>query len=222
MKQSNYFLTSLQNCALFNEIENQDLTAVLGCIQAKQQPFEKGQIIFQEGQVAKYIGIVLEGSVRLEQTDYDGNRNILTTVFPSELFGESFACAETEQTPITAIAAEQCTLLLLDCKKMTSVCSNACTFHNQMILNLLKIIATKNIFLNQKAEMISKRTTREKLMTYLFLEAKKRGKSSFTIPFDRQALADYLAVDRSGLSAEISKLRAEGIIESKRNHFRLL
>ncbi len=222
MKHTNLLIRTLRNCALFEGVETNDFSAVLGCIQARQQQFKKNEIILREGETAKNIGIVLSGTVRLEQTDYHGNRNILTTVVPSELFGESFAFAGMAQMPITVIATEDCEILLLDCRKLTEVCSNACTFHHQMILNLLKIIATKNIFLNQKAEIMSKRTTREKLMTYLFSETKKHGKSSFTIPFDRQALADYLAVDRSGLSAEISKLREEGLIESNRSHFRIL
>ena len=101
-------------------------------------------------------------------------------------------------------------------------CSNACEFHNKMIFNLLKAVSASNIALNQKIEIISKRSTREKLMAYLLNQSRLAGKSSFDIPFDRQELADYLEVDRSGLSAEISKLRHEGIIENRKNHFRLL
>ncbi|HAS78430.1 MAG TPA: Crp/Fnr family transcriptional regulator, partial [Ruminococcus sp.] len=95
-------------------------------------------------------------------------------------------------------------------------------FHSRIIFNLMKSIAAKNLLLNQKIEIISKRTTREKLMTYLMMQAKQHNSSSFYIPYDRQTLADFLEVDRSGLSAEISKLRKENIIESKRNFFRLI
>ena len=91
-----------------------------------------------------------------------------------------------------------------------------------MIFNLLKVMATKNILLNQKTEITAKRTTREKLMAYLLLQAKRLNRQSFAIPFDRQGLADFLGVDRSGLSAEISKLRAEGVLECRKNQFKLL
>ena len=91
-----------------------------------------------------------------------------------------------------------------------------------MIYNLLKNVAAKNIQFHQKIEITAKRSTREKLMSYLTLQAKKAGSQSFDIPFDRQELADYLEVERSGLSAEISKLRKEGILKSEKKHFELL
>ena len=91
-----------------------------------------------------------------------------------------------------------------------------------MISNILKIVATKNIFLNQKTEILSRRSTREKLMAFLMQQAKRHNSNHFTIPYDRQALADFLAVDRSGLSAEISKLRDEGIIKSRKSEFIIL
>ena len=100
--------------------------------------------------------------------------------------------------------------------------SNSCDFHNKLIFNLLKVVAAKNLLFNQKMEITSRRTTREKLLAYLNAQAKQHGSNSFTIPYDRQELADYLEVDRSGLSAEISKLRREGVLESQRSQFTLL
>lgn len=211
----------LRKCPLFDNIKDENLVEMLNCLGAKTDTYDKKETILAEGEPAKYIGIVLSGTAQLERTDYYGNRSIVTTIEPSELFGESFACAGADKMPVTVIASQNCEVMLIDCQRIINPCSNACKFHNQMIFNLLKVVATKNIVLNQKAEIISKRTTREKLMTYLLLQAKKNGCSSFTIPFDRQMLADYLEVDRSGLSAEISKLRNEGIIESKRSKFKI-
>ena len=91
-----------------------------------------------------------------------------------------------------------------------------------MIFNLLHLVSTHNLMLHQKMQITAKRTTREKLMAYLLIQAKQTGRNIFTIPFDRQGLADYLEVDRSGLSAEISKLRKEGILESEKSTFKLL
>ena len=212
----------LRKCPLFYNIAGDDLRSMLACLGAKIAIYNKKEIILAEGDPAFYIGILLCGTARIERTDYYGNRSIVAHVEPGELFGESFACAESEKIPVDVIATESCEVMLIDCKRVINSCGNACAFHNQMIFNLLKVVAIKNIVLNQKVEVCSKRTTREKLMTYLSLHAKRTGCRSFTIPYDRQQLSDYLEVDRSGLSAEISKLRREGIIESRKNHFKLL
>ena len=212
----------LRKCPLFDNIKNENLATMLGCLCAKVAAYSKKETIVAEGTPAKYIGLVLSGTAQIERTDYYGNRSIVTNIGPSELFGESFACAGAEKMPVNVIASENTEIMLIDCSKIISSCSNTCTFHSQMIYNLLKIVATKNIILNQKAEITAKRTTREKLMTYLLSQAKKSETNCFTIPYDRQELADYLNVDRSGLSSEISKLRDEGIIESRRSWFKLL
>lgn len=212
----------LRKCKLFDEIEDEDLTSLLGCLGAAVRSFEKKETVIAEGDPARYIGIVLSGSVQIVSIDFFGNRNILSAVEPSELFAESFACAQTEAIPINVIAADTCEIMLIDCQRILHTCSNTCEFHRQLIFNLLKIMATKNIMFHQKIEISSKRSTREKLTTYLMFQAKKAGSNSFDIPFNRQELADYLEVDRSGLSAQISQLRREGVLKSRRNHFELL
>ena len=183
---------------------------------------EKKYTIFTEGSRARYLGIVLSGSAQIVQIDYYGNRSIIHEIVPSELFGEAFACAEMETIPVTVIANEDCEVLLIDCMRILHTCENACGFHQRLIFNLMKDIATKAIMFQQKIEIISKRSTREKLLAYLNIQVRKNGSRSFVIPFDRQELADYLEVERSGLSAEISKLRKEGIINSNKNSFELL
>ena len=212
----------LRKCKLFDEIEDENLTSLLGCLGAVVKSFEKKETVIAEGDPARYIGIVLSGSVQIVSIDFFGNRNILSAVEVSELFDESFACAQTESIPINVIAAEPCEIMLIDCHRILHTCSNTCEFHRQLIFNLLKIMATKNIMFHQKIEISSKRSTREKLTTYLMFQAKKAGSNSFDIPFNRQELADYLEVDRSGLSAQISQLRREGVLKSRRNHFELL
>ena len=212
----------LRKCKLFDEIEDEDLTSLLGCLGVAVKSFEKKETVIAEGDPARYIGIVLSGSVQIVSIDFFGNRNILSAVEPSELFAESFACAQTDAIPINVIAADTCEIMLIDCHRILHTCSNTCEFHRQLIFNLLKIMATKNIMFHQKIEISSKRSTREKLTTYLMFQAKKAGSNSFDIPFNRQELADYLEIDRSGLSAQISQLRREGVLKSRRNHFELL
>lgn len=215
-------LEILQKCSLFNHIEDENLIAILGCLDAKIESFDKKYTIFSEGHPAKYIGIMLSGSAQIIQTDYYGNRSILSGIEPSEIFAESFACAEISSLPVTVIANEPSEVMLIDCNHILHSCSNNCEFHQQLIFNLMKNLASKAIMFQQKVEIISKRSTREKLMTYLTFQAKKAHKDSFDIPFDRQELADYLEVNRSGLSVEISKLCREGVIKNDRKHFVLL
>ncbi|MBQ8623900.1 MAG: Crp/Fnr family transcriptional regulator [Oscillospiraceae bacterium] len=216
------YIDILRKCALFNQIEEENLIKMLGCLGARVESFDKKYTIFSEGSPAKYFGIMLSGSAQIIRVDYYGNRSIVSSIEPAEVFCEAFACAEVRNTPVTVIANEPCEVMLVDCSHVLHTCQNHCAFHQQLIFNLMKNLAAKNIMFHQKIEITSKRSTREKLMTYLMLQAKRAGSNSFDIPFDRQELADYLEVDRSGLSAEISKLRSEGVINSHRKHFELL
>ena len=216
------YLNILKKCPLFYGIEEEKLPIMLECLGAKVEMFDKKYTVFAEGNPAKYVGIVLSGSVQIQQTDYYGNRSILSNIEQSEIFAEAFACAEVENLPISVIANEASEIMFINCSHILHTCSNNCGFHQQLIFNLMKDLAEKTIIFHQKIEITSKRSTREKLMTYLMFQAKKNNGNSFEIPYDRQELADFLEVDRSGLSAEISKLRKEGVLESRKNYFELL
>ena len=216
------YLEILKHCPLFQDMTEQDFFAILSCLDAKQFTYLKDQTIFAEGDFSHYFGIVLSGTVQIIQIDYYGNKSIEAKLEPSQVFGESFAYAEIKTIPVDVIACEPTEILLIDARKITKSCPNSCSFHNQMIFNLLRIIAKKNLMFQQKIEVTSKRSTREKLMSYLLLQTKLQNSKQFKIPYDRQELADYLEVDRSGLSAEISKLKKEGILDCKKNYFSLL
>ena len=165
---------------------------------------------------------MLSGSVHLVKEDYFGNRDMFFHVPALQIFAEAFAYSQMPTLPISAIAAEKSVIMFVDRNRLHTTCHNVCDFHQQLIRNLLMIIAQNNVLLNQKLEITSKRTTKEKIMAYLMFEAEKAGSDSFTIPFDRQTLADYLGVERSAMSAEIGKLRDEGRIEVDRKQFRVL
>lgn len=212
----------LSRSPLFSGIDERNLSGLLSCLKAKTVSFGKKETVISEGDEAKYIGIVLSGSLQISRVDCYGNRSILGLLGESEIFGEAFACAETESIPLTVTAKEKSEVMLIDCNHILHTCSNSCSFHQQMIFNLMRDLARKTIVFHEKIDIISKRSTREKLLTYLNIQAKKNSSMSFTVPFDRQGLADFLEVDRSGLSAEISKLRAEGILESRKEFFRLI
>ncbi len=212
----------LRKCSLFDTIEDQNLIAMLSCLGAKRAEFDKKYTIFTEGTPAKYFGILLSGAAQIIRHDYYGNRSIVSGIVPGELFGEAFACARAQALPVSVVANEPCEVLLIDSTHVLHTCSNGCDFHRRMIYNLMRDLALKNIMVYSKLEITGKRTTREKILAYLSLVEKQKGSAEFDIPFDRQELADYLEVDRSGLSAEISKLRREGVIECRKNHFVLL
>ena len=212
----------LKTCPLFVHIEAEELESMLQCLNTKVRKISKNQAIFMEGDPADFVGIVLKGAVQITRQDYYGNRSIVATVGERELFGETFACAGVEKMPVSVHATVDSEVMLINCKKILKTCRNACPFHRILVENLLSIVARKNLYLNQKIEILAKRSTKEKLMAYLLQEARRQGKDAFVIPYDRQGLADYLGVERSAMSAEISKMRKEGILECHRSYFRLI
>ena len=212
----------LRKCPLFDGISDDALQKLLPCLGARIEHLDKKQTIFAEGCPARHVGIVLSGSVQMVKNNYDGSRSIVFCAERSELFGESFACADMAELPISIVAAEKSEIMLIDCHHILHACSNACGFHQQMIFNLMRNLAVKNLAFHQKIEVTSKRSTREKLLSYLSIQAQKAHAKSFRIPFDRQELADYLEVERSGLSSEIGKLKREGILDCEKNFFELL
>ena len=216
------FFDIIRKCPLFDGINDGDMIKMLTCLGAKVEFFDKKHTVLAEGTEARYIGIVLSGKVQITQVDYYGNRSILSEIYPSEAFAEAFACAEIKSLPVSAVAAEPSEIMLIECSHMLHTCSNSCTFHKQLIYNLMKALATKTIAFHQRIEITSKRSTRDKLLTYLCLQSQKARSNTFRIPFDRQELADYLEVDRSGLSAEISKLKKEGVLDCHKDTFKLL
>lgn len=216
------FFEILKKCPLFKDIKENELIPLLSCLGARVESFDKRYTVFPVGSSAKYVGIVLSGGVQMERLDYMGNRSIVMSAEPSELFGEAFACSGVSSVPVSAVAVRQSEIMFIDCSRIMNSCERSCSFHRQMIFNLMKNLAEKNVLLHQKVDITSKRTTREKLLTYLDFQSRKFGKRDFSIPFDRQELADYLEVDRSGLSSEIGKLKKEGVLDSEKNRFILL
>lgn len=214
-------LEILRSCPLFQGIEAENLREMLACLNAKRIFKAKNEAVFQEGDPADCVGVVLSGALQIEKIDFYGNRSIVDRIAPAQIFGESFAFSGVEAMPVRCVAIESSEILILECSRIVHTCCNACAFHSRMILNLLRVVAAKNLAFNQKIAILSRRTTREKLMTYLLDQAKRCGSASFTIPFDRQGLADYLGVERSALSAEIGRLRADGVLKSDRSRFDL-
>jgi CRP-like cAMP-binding protein len=216
------YLDLLKDVSLFENINSEDIPEMLHCLKAVKKDYPKDTFIRREGDTVDFIGIVLEGTIQILQDDYNGKRTITAAFGPGAMFAEAFACASISVFPINILAATDCVILLLNKKQIFHQHDSSCHFHDQLIENLLKIVARKNIFLNQKLGYISHKTTREKLLAFLNDQAKQHHSNEFTIPYARQALADYLGVERSAMSAEISKLQKDGVLETHRSYFRLL
>ena len=215
------YLDVLSRCPLFTGIETAELVGMLGCLEGRILRVRKGDPVFLEGDPAKFVCVVLSGRIQIVRDDYYGNRSVLTSVAPGGLFAEAFVCAGPETLPVSAIALQSSTVLQLDCTRVLTGCPNACSFHSRLVRNLLQGIAQKNLTLTRKIRCMSRKTTREKLMEFLLEQAKQRGSAEFVIPYDRQALADYLGVERSAMSAEIGKPKRAGVLDTKGPFFRI-
>lgn len=205
--------------SLFKGIEFSDINSVLSCINSISKDFSKGEIVLQEGDNFNKIGIVLSGRLQIIKEDYYGNRNIISNLFEGDLFGESLAFSTSNAAPITVLCSTDASVIFLDSKRIISPCEHSCTFHNTLIFNLVHIISNKNVNLNNKIDILTQHTTRDKILNFLYLESKKRNSNHFDINFNRQELADYLSVNRSALSNELSKLKKDGIIDFDKNEF---
>lgn len=215
------YISILQNCELFKNIEASSLLALLTCLNGQLKEFCKGEFVFKDGEQTKVTGILVSGCLQVVEYDYNGNRSIITTIEPLQLFGESYSFCN-EDLPVTIEASKDSIVLLINSLKISNPCQNSCKMHFILINNLVKILSIKNIKQNQKIQCLSKRTTKEKILNYLYSQSHKNNSKSFYIPYDRQQLADYLCVERSAMAYEIGKLCKDGIIETKKNYFRFL
>ena len=186
------YLGALRRVALFHGMEDRELLSMLDCLGARLRQYSKGDVIFHAGDPATHLGAVLTGQVQVSRTKADGQRVVMGEIRPGGLFAESFACARAESLPVTVTAAADAAVLLIDCGRISAPCSAACTFHTRLISNLLQVLAEKNLSLAGKLGHLSGRTIRERLLSYLEEQAARTGRATVTVPFDRQALADYL------------------------------
>ncbi len=214
-------LDKLTATRLFRGISTKQAERMLGCLAAVPREYEKGRTILHAGEQIRAIGVVLRGGVTVETDDFWGNRTILAAVGPGGVFGEVYACLPAQPLLVSVRAAEPCEILFLDIGRVLHVCASACAQHERMIQNLLALCAEKNLQLSQRMLHTAPKTIRARLLSYFHEQSQRAGSSSFSIGFGRQALADYLNVDRSALCAELSKMKADGLIDYSKNTFTL-
>lgn len=213
------FFSVIRLSGLFSGISEDELPSVLSCLGARKEDFPKDTFLMHVGDAADAIGLVLSGSVLVIQEDIWGNRNILSKVGRGQTFLAAYACASCSALNVSVIAETPVTAMFVSIKRILNVCPSACTHHTRIIRNLLGELAEKNLRLGEKLTHMGQRTTRDKLMSYLSAEARRLGKYEFDIPFSRQQLADYLAVERSGLSLELGKMKRDGLLDFHKSHF---
>ena len=215
-------LLSLRTSTLFADIDAEELSKLYECLSARERSFKRDSFVFHVGQEVRYVYFILSGSVHIIDEDFWGNRSIVETMNKDTLFGEAYVFSSVENHQVSVIAAEDSKLLEIDPKSLFETCSNRCSCHTKLVRNALNIVSEKIVLLTEKLRYVMRRSIREKVLSYLSQCSTRENSSSFDIPYSRQQLADYLCVDRSALSHELSKLQTQGMIKYHKNHFELL
>ncbi len=216
----NEYLSMLKGTKLFAGVDETEIETMLGCLNASLKKYDEGEFVYRQGDRVDRISVLAEGRLHVQSDDYWGNRSIITAVSPGEMFGQAYLAGEAIMNAV--IAVEPSTVITFDANRVLTTCSSACRFHTLVVRNLFHALSENNLRLVTKLGHMSKRTTREKLMDYLSVMAKQAGSPTFTIPFDRQQLADFLSVERSAMSAELGKMQKEGLLKTNRSRFTLL
>ncbi len=216
------YISVLKNTRLFRGVEDAEIISMLKCLNARPRTYRKGEFIYRQGEHVKDIAVLVEGNIHIQKDDYWGNRSILENLSAADMFGEAYFAPEGEILLNDVVAVEDSTVIFFDIRNIITTCCSACRFHSLVVQNMFYIVSEKNRKLVRKLNHMSKRTTREKLISYLSEESKRQNSNVFTIPFNRQQLADYLSVDRSAMSGELCKMRDEGLLEFEKNRFRLI
>lgn len=213
------YFSIIRSSQLFSGISENELEAVQSCLDTREKSFPKDAFVMRVGDRAESIGLVLSGSLLVIQEDIWGNRNIVSKAGAGQIFAAAYACAPGSVLNVSVVAETPVTVMFINVKRVLNMCPSACEHHGRIIRNLLGELAEKNLRFGEKLSHMGQRTTRAKLMSYLSAVSQRLGKYEFDIPFSRQQLADYLAVERSGLSLELGKMRSEGLLDFHKNHF---
>lgn len=215
------YIAVLSAAPMFAGVRKEDIASMLSCLNARLVRYRKGDCVLRQGEPLSDIVVPVEGRLHIQKDDYWGNRSILGHITVGDMFGEAYVTPNSGPLLNDVVAVEDSTVIFFDVRRLLTTCSTACRFHTLVVQNVFFAVAEKNRRLVQKLNHMSKRSTREKLISYLSEEARRQQRACFTIPFNRQQLADYLSVDRSAMSNELCKMRDEGLLTFDRNTFTL-
>ena len=212
----------LSDAPLFRGIPAEEADAMLPCLGASRRAYRRGECVMRAGQVATRVGVLLEGRLHVEMPDAWGNVSVLESVGPGEPFAVAYACGKESVLDVDVAADADSTVATLEAARVLHPCERQCACHGALARNLLVSMANKNIAMNRRAMAMAPKTVRGKILAYLSVQQTVAGAPEFAIPFTQEKLASYLGVDRSTLSAELSALRKEGVIDYKGRTFRLM
>lgn len=211
----------IRKAPIFHGIREKDFLPLLDSLDSQLKHYPKGQIVLKSGRKTNRAGLLLEGNVSVYREGFWNQRYLIGEVMPSELIAISFAASNSTTANVTCLAATSCVILWFHIQDLFSQHASSIS-HTTMIQNIMSALAMQNLNLGAKVAHVTQKTTREKLLSYLSEEYWKHGTEQFDIPYSRQELADYLSVNRSAMSNELSKLRKEKYLITKKNHFILL
>lgn len=217
----NQQLAQIMASPLFSGMNETNIKKVLNCLQGKIRTYDKGEIIFLTNEELRYIGVLLDGCVHMVKENSQGDKILLSIFRKGDIFGESFVCGGEQLAYTTFQTEEKTTVLFLPLQKAVKACTAPCPFHGRLFENMITLIANKNVRLMEKIDVSSQKTLREKILAYLRLEIQHKGRNPVELDISRTVLAEYLGVNRSALTRELSQMRAEGILEFDRNRFYL-
>ena len=212
----------LQKSAIFAGMTEDEILSALKVIPTTEKEYKKDAVIMSAGTVLQSMGLVLSGSVTIETNDIWGNRTILSHVGNGGLFAETYALLDNEVMRVDVRANENCRILFFRIGSLSELNAINQAWLNKLIFNMLQISAHKNLTLSLRSFHTAPKSVRGRIMAYLNSVSLQKHSSEFNIPFDRQQMADYLNLDRTALSKELGKMRGDGIIDFKKNRFRLL
>ncbi len=216
------YIQILKKTQIFAGVGDDEISSMLSCLGARLYNYKKGEYVLRQGEHLSDIIVLVKGTLHVQIDDYWGNRSILGQIAVGEMFGEAYVAPDSGALLNDVVALEDSVVIFFDVKRILTTCSSACRFHTLVVQNMFFAISEKNRKLVQKISHMSKRSTREKLISYLSEESKRQNSPHIVIPFNRQQLADFLSVDRSAMSNELCKMRDEGLLEFEKNSFKLL
>lgn len=211
----------LEQTGLFAGMAPNEIEAMLGCLNARSMEYKKNEMVVWVGDKISDIGIVLSGHGRSLKEDLSGKTVIVTFLEKGSLIGVLLAASRERQSPVSVQALDHLSVLFIPIENVLKRCAKVCARHDRLLRNVLDGIAEKALVLHDRNDCLIKPTVREKVLTYLTRVANEQKSHTLIIPLDRSAMAEYLNVDRSALSRELSQMRKDGLIDFDKNNFRL-
>lgn len=216
------YLSKLQEMPLFDGIEEKELESILNCLCTYVREYKKDEYIILYEDSIDSIGIILEGNVQMIREDSWGNKVLVVSMAEGELFGETFTCGGYLNSTVSFIASKDSRILFVPFRNLMRTCTKSCVCHHRLMENMVVLIANKNLSLIDRVDVLSKKTLREKISTYLIQQSAKNNSTYFDISLGRVQLAEYLCADRSALTRELNSMKKEGLIDFNKNTFTIM